>query len=104
LKIEGGFPPLFPNNLANGNHRMGPKQANFDGAEGIKTGSPQMHPSSVYRLKRGKNPIRLKEKRDQFRNMLIWYYPDDEDPKLLFCNKEGNWFNLSFDAIDIGNF
>lgn len=80
---------------------MGPKQANFDGAEGIRVDLPQMHPNAAYQLKRGKNAVTLKEKKDQFRNMLIWYYPDDEDPKLLFCNKEGNWFDLSFDPLEV---
>ena len=59
-----------------------------------------MQGAGLFRLKRGKiMPTSLQSK--SFTNMLVWYYPDDIDSKLLFCNSDGEWFNLTFEPISI---
>lgn len=79
---------------------MKPIEAGFDGAEGINMGIPHlMKGGGIYRLIRGKtNPMDAKR---SFSNMLIWHYPDGQDPKLLFCNTGGEWFDLTFDPINL---
>lgn len=79
---------------------MNPLEAKFNGAEGICLGQPHMKDGGIYRLKRDRrSPLDFPKM--SFKNQLIWHYPDGQDPKLLFCNRDGEWFNLSFSPIDL---
>lgn len=35
-----------------------------------------------------------------FKEQLVWIYPDDQPARLLWCNAENKWFELSFNPID----
>ena len=79
---------------------MKPLEAGFDGVEGICMGVSYIKDGGIYLLKRGKkNPSDFPN--INFKNQICWYYPDGQDPKLLFCNSDGHWFNLSFESIDL---
>ena len=39
------------------------------------------------------------EIRERFKNQLMWYYPEGEEPRLLFCNNENKIFELSFTEV-----
>jgi hypothetical protein len=74
-----------------------PTEAGFDGAKGFK----MPHHGENYRihLKRGKQPPGNYSEHD-FGEQLIWYYPDDQPARLLWCNAEQQWFELTFNPID----
>jgi hypothetical protein len=82
---------------------MTPTEAGFDGDKGIRLDVPSkgMGHDVLYRLKRGKT-LPKNSQNKSLKNMLIWHYPDDSDSKLLFCNSDGEWFNLTFEPINIG--
>jgi hypothetical protein len=79
---------------------MTPTEAGFDGERGIRLGMTYMQDGGLYRLLRSKTPPTNSQKK-LLKNMLIWYYPDDSDSKLLFCNSEGELFNLTFEPTSI---
>jgi hypothetical protein len=77
---------------------MRPSEAKFDGAKGVRI--PQAGNGNFrYQLKRGKKFIDNPEKVD-FLEQLLWLMPDEEDPQLLWCNEDDQWFELEFNPID----
>lgn len=78
---------------------MNPIEAGFDGAKGINMGVPGIVNGGIYRLTRGKSsPVGNVAIR---RNMLLWYNPEGEDPMLLFLNPDGQWFEVSFNPVNL---
>lgn len=78
---------------------MKPSEAKFDGAKGVRL--PQLHPGENFRyqLKRGKQFLDNSKNVD-FLEQLLWLMPDGEEPKLLWCNENDQWFELEFNPID----
>lgn len=75
---------------------MKPLDCGFDGERGITIVLPcPDYPEGItYKLRRGKSaPV---EGEGSMLNMLVWYHPDGQDPKLLYCNSEEQWFELNF--------
>ena len=68
---------------------MKPTDAGFDGEKGLTL--PQQ---LVYKLKRGKTP--LQPEQYNYKNQLLWYYPDGEEPVLYYCNNNNELFKLDF--------
>lgn len=80
---------------------MKPLEAGFDGAKGISLGMPHLKDGGKYILKRdSRSPLEFPT--TNFRNQLIWYYPEGKDPTLFFCNNDGEWFDLSFTPVTLG--
>ena len=76
---------------------MGPTEAKFDGARGVRV--PTEGENCRFRLKRGKDsPSEYPE--EDFKEQLIWFYPDDAPPQLFWCNEEDEWFELNFNPIE----
>jgi hypothetical protein len=79
---------------------MTPSEANFDGARGVNlnySSMPNMPKGGTYQLRRGKKaPVGNPD----FRNQLVWWYPDEHPAQLLYCNDEGTWFNLTFSPTE----
>lgn len=73
---------------------VAPSDAGFDGAKGIRVPIPQ---SPDYRviLLRGSKPPSNYPNRD-FREQLVWLTPAGEPPRLLWCNANDEWFELTF--------
>jgi hypothetical protein len=75
---------------------LSPADAGFDGAKGFR-----MRPNGEnlqIRLKRGKTPPSDHPDYD-FNEQLFWFYPDDKPARLLWCNENDQWFELSFNPI-----
>ena len=74
---------------------MKPLQCGFDGERGILIDAPcpEFPKGLILKIRRGKKPPKDESK---LRNMLVWYYPDGEEPRLLYCNEIGQWFDLNF--------
>jgi len=78
---------------------MTPAEAGFDGAKGIRMNLPGATDGGRFQLKRGKtNPSDCPK--GDFREQLVWLYPDDGPARLLWCNAEDQWFELAFTPID----
>jgi hypothetical protein len=76
---------------------MTPEEAGFDGCKGIRV--PGISPECRFIPERGKTlPSSCAEK--DFRERLLWYYPEDATPKLLWCNQNDQWFELIFVPIE----
>jgi hypothetical protein len=73
---------------------MTPSQAGFDGARGISLNHPAMPNGGIFRLRRGETM--LDPKKQNLHNQLLWFYPDNEDAKLLYCNDNNELFELAF--------
>lgn len=76
---------------------MTPQEAKFDGAKGFQISSG----GTKYRiqLKRGKEtPGKYPD--INFKEQLIWVYPDNEQPRLLWCNEDNQWFDVTFNPIE----
>jgi len=75
---------------------MTPLQAGFDGTTGFRM---PLHGENfrVY-LKRGAKPPSDFPDEDWL-EQLLWWYPPERDAKLLWCNAEDQWFELSFVPI-----
>jgi hypothetical protein len=77
---------------------MTPAEAGFDGAKGIRMNLPGVKDGGRFYLKRGKTtPFDYPSK--DFREQLLWFYPDDAPARLLWCNPEDQWFELTFTPI-----
>ena len=78
---------------------MTPAEAGFDGAKGIRMNLPGATDGGRFQLKRGKsNPSDYAN--SDFREQLVWLYPDDAPSRLMWCNAEDQWFELTFTPID----
>jgi hypothetical protein len=76
---------------------MGPTEAKFDGAKGVRV--TQNGETFRFLLKRGKQkPSEYPEV--DFKEQLIWLYPDDEPSRLLWCSEDDEWFELTFNPIE----
>ena len=78
---------------------MTPAEAGFDGAKGIRMSLPGLTGGGRYKLRRGKTSPSDYPNGD-FREQLIWYYPDDASARLMWCNADDQWFKLAFTPID----
>lgn len=76
---------------------MTPAEAGFDGAKGYRV--PAMGPGFRSVLKRGKTKP-SDHPSIGFREELVWLYPDGVPPRLLWCNANDQWFELSFTPIE----
>ena len=77
---------------------MTPAEAGFDGAKGIRMNLPGIKGGVRFCLKRGKaNPSDYLN--SDFREQLLWFYPADAPARLLWCNAEDQWFELTFTSI-----
>ena len=76
---------------------MTPTEAGFDGEKGIymRLPCPQYPSGLIYKLLRGKTSL-TPERIKSLSNQLVWWYPDGEEPKLLYANKDGDLFELGF--------
>ena len=77
---------------------MKPSEAKFDGTKGIRIPQAE-HGNFRYQLKRGKQFLDNPKNAD-FLEQLLWLMPDGEEPKLLWCNEDDQWFELEFNPID----
>jgi hypothetical protein len=76
---------------------MTPEQAGFDGAKGVRV--PAAGEDFRYKLRLGKeSPSSFPE--SDFTEQLLWFYPDNAAPQLLWCNADDQWFNLFFVPIE----
>lgn len=75
---------------------MTPTEAGFDGAKSVNLLPPctQYPDGLIYTLLRGKTSP--SERLKIVRNRFAWWYPDGEEPKLLYVNREGDLFELGF--------
>lgn len=73
---------------------MRPTEAEFDGEAGIGLGSSFIPGGGIYKLKRGKKPPW--QFTSSALNQLLWWTPEDSEPRLMWCNKRGQWFELDF--------
>lgn len=73
---------------------MGPIDAGFDGEKGINMNHPSMTDGGLLKLRRGKTP--LQPNKYNYKNQLLWYYPDNEEPILYYCNSNNQLFKLDF--------
>jgi hypothetical protein len=78
---------------------MTPTEAGFDGAKGIRMNHPGVKDGGRYHIRRGKKSPGSYPSAD-FCEQLLWHYPDDAPARLLWCNAEDQWFELTFDPID----
>lgn len=76
---------------------LSPAAAGFDGAKGFRM--PMRGESFRVHLKRGKTCPSEHPDYD-FKEQLMWFYPDDQPARLLWCNADDQWFELSFNPID----
>jgi hypothetical protein len=74
---------------------MKPTEANFDGAKGICLNNPHMPDGGVYKLRRG-----FTSPSGDCRNQLLWQMTVDADSRLLYCDNNDNWYELSFTPIE----
>lgn len=70
---------------------MKPAEAKFDGEKGIS-----LYGGRVFKLLRGKNKPNVHN--GDFRNQLVWW-KCDEGPILLYCNEDGDFFELDFKKL-----
>ena len=78
---------------------MTPAEAGFDGAIGIRLDLPGFTGGGRFQLKRGKtNPS--DHPSTDFCEQLLWHYPDDAPARLLWCNADDQWFELTFTPIN----
>ena len=77
---------------------MTPTEAGFDGAKGMLMRIPQFEPDARYQLARGIKPPSQVPSR-KFTEQLTWWMPEGRLPKLLWCNANDEWFELSFTPI-----
>lgn len=78
---------------------MTPAEAGFDGAGGIRIPVPHGSDFKIF-LKRSKTVLPSDTPEVDFTQQLIWLHPDNQPSRLLWCNAEGRWFELSFTPID----
>jgi hypothetical protein len=74
---------------------MNPKEAGFDGAEGINLNNPTFIDGGFMKLRRSRT-VKPEPDKYNFKNQLVWYYPENENAKLYYCNEENQMFELDF--------
>ena len=78
---------------------MKPQEAGFDGAKGINLNIPSM-PDGVFHKLRRSPTVKPDPKKHNIKNQLLWYYPDNEDAKLYYCNEDNQLFELDFIPVN----
>jgi hypothetical protein len=78
---------------------MTPTEANFDGAEGIRVHNHNLPENAILKLRRGGNPPSNCLSGD-FKQQLLWFTPDGQQPELLWCDPDDNWYELDFIPIE----
>jgi len=78
---------------------MTPAEAEFDGIKGIRLNSSYMTDGGRFQLRRGKTSPSSYPNSD-FREQLVWLYPDKAPSRLVWCNAEDQWFELAFTPIN----
>jgi hypothetical protein len=73
---------------------MTPTEAGFDGAKGICLNHHSMTDGGIFKLRRG--PTMPDTENFNFRNQILWVYPEGEEAKLLYCNDNNELFELAF--------
>jgi hypothetical protein len=74
---------------------MKPSEAGFNGEKGINLNNRTMIDGGFYCLRRSKT-MKPEPEKYNFKNQLLWYYPDNEDAKLYYCNENNQLFELDF--------
>jgi hypothetical protein len=77
---------------------MTPTEANFNGAKGIRLNNPSMPGGGFFKLRRG-NKLPSNCLTEDFKQQLLWFMPVGEEPQLLWCDPDDNWYELSFNPI-----
>jgi hypothetical protein len=75
---------------------MKPHEVGFDGAEGLRI-RVNGNPDCKFLLRRGAEPPKVGA---EFKNELLWYYPEDQEPKALYADHHGRFYELDFRPID----
>jgi len=78
---------------------LSPAAAGFDGLKGVRLPNRWYGSNCRIKFKRGKSRPSDYPNQD-FKEQLIWFCPDDQSARLLWCNAENRWFELSFVPID----
>jgi len=74
---------------------MNPQEAGFDGLDGIRLDLPQVPGGFIFKPRRGSTPPW--KTTANYQNQLFWH--QSTPPRLLYCNNDGKWFELSFTPI-----
>ncbi len=74
---------------------MTPIEANFDGARGVCLNHPAMPDGGIYKLRRG-----FTSPGGDCKNQLLWHMAVGADSRLLYCDDNDNWYELSFTPIE----
>ena len=75
---------------------MRPHEIGFDGAGGLRIRMGGK-PNCKFLLRRGTVPPK---KGARFENELLWYYPEGRDPKALYVDHHGKFYELDFHPIE----
>lgn len=75
---------------------MKPREANFDGAKGLRFRNGQGK-DCTFSLRRGKVTPAPSAR---FENELIWWYPEGEDPQLLYVDANSKFYELDFHPLE----
>lgn len=78
---------------------MKPSEAGSDGDKGINLNNSSMIDGGFHKLRRSKT-VKPEPEKYNFKNQLVWYYPDDEDAKLYYCNENNQLFELDFVPVN----
>lgn len=73
---------------------MTPTEAGFDGSKGICFNHRGLPNGGIFQLRRG--PTMPDTEKFNFRNQILWVYPEGEEAKLLYCNDNNELFELAF--------
>ena len=74
---------------------MNPRETGFNGTTGLQMSHPALR-GGIHRICWGtKQPW---EYDYDFRDWLVWQ--ESEPPHLFYCNRDGEWFELSFTPIE----
>jgi hypothetical protein len=75
---------------------MKPHEVGFDGAEGLRI-RLNGYLDAKYLLRRGVKPPKVEAK---FKNELLWYCLESQEPKALYADHRGRFYELDFRPID----
>jgi hypothetical protein len=78
---------------------MTPSEAGFDGEKGISLNFPSTIDGGFHKLRRS-NTVKPQPEKYNFKNQLVWYYPDNKDAKLYYCNEDNQLFELDFIPLE----
>lgn len=78
---------------------MKPSKAGFDGDKGINLNILSTVDGTILKFRRSKK-MKPEPNKYNFKNQFVWYYPDDEDAKLYYCNEDNQLFELDFIPVN----